>query len=163
MFWTGQVIKLSTRSWQPCRRKLAVKRNRNKWVLNKILWIMGTTVKFGPPVWAFWAIFWCSGSGTQTWPMQAYSWDLSENYLKCLINEWMTSSYLLLNRRKRHLYFHGVGRWCRWWCAGMASWRGICRTWLPMTLMVGWRDGILYCRFHWQSVSFFVLDRVFVS
>ena len=53
------------------------------------------------------------------------------------------------------LGFRGVGRWCRW-CAGMASWRGICRTWLPMTLMVGWRDGILDRLFHWQLVSFFV-------
>ena len=59
-------------------------------------------------------------------------------------------------------FFREVGRWCRW-CAGVASWRGICRTWLPMKLMVGWRDSILDCLFHWQSVSFFVLDRFFVS
>ena len=52
-------------------------------------------------------------------------------------------------------YFRGVGRGCRW-CAGLVSWWGIRRTWLPMTLTVGWCDGILDRLFHWQSVSFFV-------
>ena len=61
----------------------------------------------------------------------------------------MTSNFYSIS------YFRGVGRWCRW-CAMMVPWWNVCWTWLPMMMMIGWRDGIPGRLFHWQSVSFFV-------
>ena len=38
----------------------------------------------------------------------------------------------------------------------MVSWWGMCWTWFPMKMMVGWRHNLLGCLFHWQLISFFI-------